>query len=242
VQRKTEQDKATAEAAQHESKLQAELQAARDALQQAEVAKRKSDLDRVAAESAQREARLQGELKAAKDALQLAEQSGKKADLESKNATAALRLAEQASRTGAELDKKGARGASPKALAAPQAASKTESAAVGSGSARYDGNYQGRFCNVNEGKAGATRCWNVLLTVQDGKVFSTWPSRYSEHLVHAKGTIAPDGSISLAIDGYRPDGQALRATVLGSWAADKITLSGSWRNGVGLDASVTRVR
>jgi class 3 adenylate cyclase len=242
VQRKADQDRVSAEAAQHESKLQAELQAARDALQQAEASKRKSDLDRMAAENAQREARLQGELKAAKDALLLAEQSGKKADAESKSAAAALRLAEQASRLGTGVDTKGAAAVSPKTPVAPHAASKAEAAAAVGGAARFDGSYQGRFCNLNEGKeAQTTRCWNSVMTVQDGKVLSTWPSRYSKNPVRARGAVGPDGTLAMTIDGFRPDGQPQRASVLGTFAGDKITLSGSWRNGVLIDANLARV-
>ena len=59
--------------------------------------------------------------------------------------------------------------------------------------------------------------------------------------VYAKGTIAPDGSVNLTIDGYRQDGRPLRATAVGSWGSDKITLSGSWRNGIGINGSLSRL-
>jgi len=241
AQRKADQDRAAEDAAQHESKLQAELQAARDALQQAEASKRKAELDRVAAESAQREARLQGELNAAKDALSRAEQSGKKADLDSKSATEALRMAERASRLGADRDAKNTVGAASKAVAAPQVVPKAGVAAASAGVARFDGNYQGRFCNYNESKGGTTRCWNALLTAQDGKVSATWQTRYSTDLVRAKGTVAPDGTANLAVDGFLPDGRPLRGTLSGSLAGDKVTLSGKWHNGVGLNADLARV-
>jgi class 3 adenylate cyclase len=261
TQRKAEQDRVATEAAQHEVKLQAELQAARDALQQAEASKRKSEQERAAAEIAQREARLQGELKATKDALARAEQSEKKADLESKSAAKSLRFAEKAARLGAEIDAKRAARASSRLSAAPEAAplpqaavappvgapqratgsSKTEVAAAGGDAARFDGSYRGRFCNTNEGKEGKTFCWNALLTVQQGKLSATWPSRYSENLVYAKGTIAPDGGVNLTIDGYRPNGQPNHATVTGGWSSDKITLSGSWRTGGSINGNLTRV-
>jgi class 3 adenylate cyclase len=241
AQRKADQDRAATEAAQHESKLQAELQAAKDALQQAEASKRKSELDRVAAESAQREARLQGELNAAKDALSRAEQSGKKADLDSRNAAEALRMAERASRRGAGLDAKNATGAAPQTAAAPQVAPRAGVAAASAGPARFDGNYQARFCNYNESKGGTTRCWNTLLTAQDGKLSATWTSKYSPDLVHAKGTVGPDGSANLTVDGFLPDGRPLRGTLSGNLAGDKIALSGKWRNGVGLNADLARV-
>jgi class 3 adenylate cyclase len=284
-QRKAEQDRVIAEAGQHEAKLQAELQAARDALQQAEASRRKSEQERVAAEHAQREARLQGELKAAKEAVLRAEQAEKKADLESKSAIAALRSAEKAARPGAALDARSAAGASPKSSATPQATPssqparpqvalspqpsttpqitaspqapsarqvdspqhatvppKAELAGAGGESARFDGNYKGRLCNTDERKDGNPFCWNATMSVQQGRVFATWPSRYSENAVYVKGTIAPDGSVNLTIDGYRPDGQPNRATVVGGWSSDKLTLSGSWRSGGGVSGNLTRLR
>jgi class 3 adenylate cyclase len=284
AQRKAEQARVTEEAGQHEAKLQAELQAAKDALQQAEASRRKSEQERVAAEHAQREARLQGELKAAKEALLRAEQAEKKADLDSKSAIAALRAAEKAARPNAAIDARSGAGASPKPSATPQVTPspqparpqvalspqpsttpqvtpspqtpsarqvdsqratvppKAEVAAAGGESARFDGNYKGRFCNTNERKDGNTFCWNATMTVQQGKLSATWPSRYSENPVYVKGTIAPDGSVNLTIDGYRPDGQPNRATVVGGWSSDKLTLSGSWRSGGGVSGNLTRLR
>ena len=285
AQRKAEQDRVTAEAGQHEAKLQTELQAARDALQQAEASRRKSEQERVAAEHAQREARLQGELKAAKEALLRAEQAEKKADLESKSAIAALRSAEKAARPSGALDAKNAAGASPKSSATPQAAPspqparpqvalspqpsttppvtpspqtpaarqvdspqratvapKAQVAAAGGEPARFDGNYKGRFCNTDERKDGNPFCWNATMTVQQGKLSATWPSRYSENAVYVKGTIAPDGGVNLTIDGYRPSGEPNHATLVGGWSSDKLTLSGSWRTGGGINGNLTRIR
>ena len=282
AQRKAEQDRVSAEAGQHEAKLQAQLQAARDALQQAEASRRKSEQERVAAEHAQREARLQGELKAAKEALLRAEQAEKKADLESKSAIAALRSAEKAARPS---DARSATGASPKPAATPQVTAspqparpqtalspqpsttppvtpspqtpaarqvdspprptvspKAEVAAAGGESARVDGNYKGRFCNTDERKDGNVFCWNATMTVQQGKLSATWPSRYSQNAVFAKGTIAPDGGVNLTIDGYRPNGEPNQATMVGAWSSDKLTLSGSWRTGGGINGNLTRIR
>jgi len=96
AQRKSDLDKTSAAAAQHEAKLLAELQAAKDALTQAETSKRKAEQDRAAAEAAQRETRLQAELRSAKDAQQRAEASEKKAEDERKAAAEASRLAASA--------------------------------------------------------------------------------------------------------------------------------------------------
>jgi class 3 adenylate cyclase len=218
AQRKADQDRLAAAAAQQESRLQAELQAAKDALQQAEASKRKSELDRAAAESAQREAKLQGELNAAKVALAKAAQGDKKADVDTKVAGAP----------------------SPK-LALASVAPKTSTAPAGA-FARFDGSYKARFCNYNESKGGTTRCWNAVVVAENGKLSSRWPSKSSDNPVLAKGTIAPDGGMHMTIDGFLPDGRALRGTVSGTWASDKFTLAGSWRNGVGLNADLVRVQ
>jgi class 3 adenylate cyclase len=79
VQRKAEQDKSAAATAQNEAKLRSELQAAKDALTQAEASKRKTEQDRTAAEAAQREARLQAELRSVKVAQQRADAERKAA-------------------------------------------------------------------------------------------------------------------------------------------------------------------
>ena len=115
-------------------------------------------------------------------------------------------------------------------------------AAAGGESARFDGNYKGRFCNTDERKDGNAFCWNATMTVQQGKLSATWPSRYSENAVYVKGAIGPDGGVNLTIDGYRPDGQPNRATVVGNWSGDKLTLSGSWRSGGGINGNLTRIR
>jgi class 3 adenylate cyclase len=217
AQRKADQDRLAAAAAQQESKLQAELQATKDALQQAEASKRKSELDRVAAESARREARLQGELNAAKDALAKSTQS-KKGDPEAKGAVS-----------------------TPPAVTLASVAPKETGAAKGA-SARFDGSYKARFCNYNESKGGTTRCWNAVIVAAEGKLSSTWPSKASGNPVLAKGTIAPDGGMRMTIEGFLPDGRPLRGTVSGTWASDKFTLAGSWHNGVGLSADVARAQ
>jgi class 3 adenylate cyclase len=241
VQRKADQERLATQSAEHESKLQAELMAARDALTRAEASKRKSDMDLLAAASAQREAKLQGELVAAKDALLKAEQSGRKADLDNRNASEALRAAEKASRPGAESEKKVAAVAPAKAASVPPVAPKADPAPAAGGVARFDGSYQGHFCNNNENKSGATRCWNAIVAVQDGKLTTNWPSKYSTEPTRAKGAIGPDGRAGLIVAGFWPDGRPNHATLSGNGAGDTITMSGHWRSGIELTANLTRI-
>ena len=238
AQRKSDVDKASAAAAQHEAKLLAELQAAKDALTQAETSKRKAEQDRAASEAAQREARLQAELRSAKDAQQRAEASEKKAEDERKAAAEALRLAAAAAATAKAAAKAAEARAEPR-LAAAQLAP-AQPAAAGKGVERFDGAYLGRMCSLNADKS--PRCWQTALQVQNGTLSSTWMSRFNNNPAHAKGTIAADGSVTLALDGYTVNGQALVGNISGSWADNAISASGAWGNNVPVNATWTRAR
>jgi class 3 adenylate cyclase len=247
AQRKAEQEKSAAATAQNEAKLLTELQAAKDALTQAEASKRKAELDRVAAEAAQREARLQGEIRSAKDAQQRAEASEKKADDERKSAAESLRVAAAEARPAkAAVEAAAARAVEAKAepkpapAAAQLAAAQSGATAAGKGVERFDGAYIGRMCSINPDNS--PRCWPVALQVQNGTLSSTWMSRFNNNPAHAKGTIATDGTVTLALDGYTPNGRALTENISGTWTDNAITATGGWTNGAPLTASWTRAR
>jgi class 3 adenylate cyclase len=97
-QLKAERERAAKANAEREAMLLAQVQAAKDALTQAEETKRKAAQDRLAAEAAQKEARLQGELRSARDAVQQAAESVKKANDERLAVAAAMKSAEAASK------------------------------------------------------------------------------------------------------------------------------------------------
>jgi class 3 adenylate cyclase/cbb3-type cytochrome oxidase subunit 3 len=243
TQRKSEQDKAASATAEKEARLVAELQAARDALTEADANKRRAEQERMAAEAAQREAKLQGELKSAKDALQKADQSDKKADQDRKAASAAVKSAERAAQKTGEapvpeprVSAQKAPDAAPAEVKAP-AASPATAASDAKSANRYDGIYAGRMCTVNSD--GSPRCWNLGATVQHGALSATWITRFNSQRGHAKGAVSPDGAVSLTLDGYNPLGKALAGTASGKWANNKITVSGSWSNNVPIDASWT---
>ena len=238
AQRKAEQDKSTAAAAQHEAKLLSELQAAKDALTQAEASKRKAEQDRAAAEAAQREARLQAEIRSAKDAQQRAEASEKKAGEERIAAAEALRVAAAQARAAKAAVE--AKAAAPKAAEAKAEPKLAAAAGAGKGIQRFDGAYIGRMCSLNADKS--PRCWSVALQVQNGTLSSTWMSRFNNNPAHAKGTIAADGSVTLALDGYTPNGRALTGNISGSWTDNAITGTGAWANGAPLTANWTRTQ
>ena len=239
AQRKSDLDKASAAAAQHEAKLLAELQAAKDALTQAETSKRKADQDRAAAEAAQREARLQAELRSAKDAQQRAEASEKKAEDERKAATEASRLAAAAAATAKAAAAKAAETKAESRPAATQLAA-AQPAIAGKGVERFDGAYLGRMCM--QIRDDAPRCWQAALQVQNGTLSSTWRSRYSDNPSHAQGTIATDGTVTLALGGYTPKGASLGGKMSGNWADNAISATGAWANGVPVTGNWARAR
>jgi len=236
AQRKAEQEQAAAAAAQKEAKLLAELQAAKDALTQAEATKRKAELDRAAAEAAQREARLQTELRSARDAQQRAEASEKKADEERKAAAEALRAA-TAARTAA------AKVAEPRGEAklASAGAAASAAGAAAKGIERFDGPYLGRMC-MQLPSESAPRCWQAALQVQNGSLSSTWRSRNSDNPARAEGTIAPDGTVTLSMKGYSTKGTELAGNMRGNWTDNAISATGAWANGVPVTGNWMRTR
>jgi class 3 adenylate cyclase len=247
-------ESASTEAAQQQAKLQAELQAAREALQRAETSKVKSEQERNALETAQREARLQAELKAAKDALAKAEQSTKNNDAESK-AAMAMRIAENAARFGERVYAQSAGRTQPRAEApeseaksapvvppstAPAAVAAMSDAAARTGSARYDGEYFGHMCSINADKS--PRCWNTAVTVKNGALSTTWPSRFERAPAHGKGAISADGIVNIALDGFSSTGRVLSGDMAGNWVDNTISVTGAWNNHVPLSATWARAR
>ena len=231
AKRLAERERVAAEATNREAALQAELKASRDALAQAEASKRKADLDRASAEAAQREAKLQADLKLAKDAQQRAEASEKRAEEAREAAATALKTAETSAKKTAD-PKAATPSPTQVALAAPTAAQQA------GGVQRFDGVYKGRMCNF----AGTDRerCWPTTLTVEGGVVSSEWPTRTEGQVAHAKGKFAPDGKLTVGLDGYNQQGGALRGMLVGSWDSDKISATGAWRNNVAVSGSWAR--
>jgi len=222
--------KRQADAASREAALQTELKASRDALAQAEANKQKAEQERASAEAAQREAKLQADLKLAKDAQQRAEANEKRADEAREASAVALKAAQTSAKKTPEP-----RAAPPQgtqvALAAP-------AATASGGIQRFDGVYKGRMCNF----AGTDRerCWPTTLTVEGGTVSSEWPSRFEGKPSHAKGKFAPDGKLTVGLDGYNAQGGPLHGMLVGSWDSDKISASGAWRNNVAVNGNWTR--
>jgi class 3 adenylate cyclase/Skp family chaperone for outer membrane proteins len=250
-QRKTEQEKAeqertAAETARQQLALQAELEAARSALQQADASKKRAEQDRAAAEAAQREAKLQSELQTAKEALQQADASVRRADQNRKSATTALQAAESAAQEPKATPRAGPfRSAVQAAIArradSSDANSKSEPTPSGAVT-RFNGTYPGRICSPREEQPGPTEnCWKAVLTVQDGKAFATWKGRFAGEPSYARGTISTQGAVDIVVDGFSANGRPMVGTMSGTWNNDTIKVAGTWRNKHPINAAWKRV-
>jgi len=245
-QEKAEQERTAAETARHQLALQAELEAARSALQQADASKKKAEQDRAAAEAAQREAKLQSELQAAKEALQKADASVKKADLNRKSATTALQAAESAAQEPKATPRAGPfRSAVQAAIArhsdSSDANPKSEPT-PGGAVTRFNGTYAGRICSPREEQQGPIEnCWKAALTVQDGKAFATWKGRFAGEPSYARGTISTQGAVDMVVDGFAANGRPMVGKMSGTWNSDTIKVAGVWRNQHPISATWKRV-
>jgi class 3 adenylate cyclase len=243
---KAEQERSAAETARQQLALQAELQAARSALQQADASKKKAEQDRAAAEAAQREAKLQGELQAAKEALQKADASVRKADQSRQSATTALQAAASAAQEPkaaphAGLFRSAVQAAIARRADSVDANSKSGPTPAGGGT-RFDGTYAGRICAPREEQLGPPEnCWKVALTVQDGKAFATWKGRFAGEPSHARGTISTQGAVDMVVDGFGANGRPMVGTMSGTWNDDTIKVAGAWRNKHPINAAWKRV-
>jgi len=240
VQRKAEQDKAAAAKAQNEAKLRSELQAAKDALAQAEASKRKTEQDRAAAEAAQRETRLQAELRSVKDAQQ-------RADAERKAAAEALRVAAaEAATAKATVDAaaaKAAAAAPQKAAAPPAVAAIVPSKAAGASAAgvdRFDGIYNGRLCNMFVQPEPKTVCWPAALKVERGALLASWISGNMGKPAYARGKISPQGTVEVTLEAFTPKGDPASGLMTGTWSDNEISASGAWNGGLRVNARWTR--
>jgi class 3 adenylate cyclase len=241
-ERKAEQAKGAAETARQQLALQAELQAARAALRQAESSMKKAEQDRAAAEAAQREAKLQSELQAAKEALQKAEANEKKANQNRRTATSALQIAENAADPKTPPRAAPVKSDAEAAIArrAEAVDAKSKSAPVpGAPSARFDGSYEGRICSPS--KDNPERCWKTPLTVQNGKLLAKWHGSNSSEPSYARGTISPQGVVDIVVDGFAPGAKPMAGAMNGTWDNQTIKVEGAWRDKNPMRATWKRV-
>ncbi len=184
----------------------------------AEEAQRQAREVQLAAEAARRQARLEAEAEFAKAALERAELEKQRLDQELKQVAAEKKTAE-AQRVALEAQ----------AAQAAQATKATQEKAAAAVSP-FDGIYEGSLCN--EATADRDRiCWSVLLKVMKGELAATWPTRSGKPGV-VKGTITPEGAVAMVLDGWKPDGQAISASLNGKAEQNMIKASGKWEMGL----------
>ena len=234
-------DAQRAEQARVESQLATQLAAQKQATEQAQRA----------AEDAKRDAQLQAQRQSADETLRRAqeersrlEQDRKSLDAERRTADAvrkqtadeALRRAQderdrvEADRKQLEADKRAA-----EAARKPAAGQRTESAAPGGQS----GTYVGRLCNQYEDKAPS--CWSVTIMLRGAIAEGSWPGPTGQTTT-ATGTVNPDGTLRMKLDGLSREGKPAVGTLEGRIAEDAISASGQWLNGPPMKGSWKRVQ
>lgn len=231
-------------ARRQEMALEAELARAARQREAAETEQRQDEKMRLAVEAAQRQARLEAEAEFAKAALGRAEQEKQRLDQElrraeaEKRATEAQRLALEAQtlkaaqeRAAAEEARRQAQEAARLAAEAKSAEAKSkkseaEMAGLQAGAVNSDGLYQGDLCNQQTAERDR-QCWAVLLRVKNGELYAEWMTKAGKPGT-AKGTIAADGTVVINLAGWRPDGQAISATLAGKATDKTIKASGKW--------------
>ena len=219
VERQAAETKRQADDAQRqaeETKRQAD-----EAQRQAAAAQHKAKEDQLAAEALQRQAKLEAEAQAAKAALERAEADKKRLDQELKRATVEKRAAEPAVPPKAVEPQ---RSASVPAVVPPPKELK--------GMERFDGIYDGRLCNERPGPLAGKRCWVVGIKVERGALQGTWTHPGTGNLGRAKGTISPEGAVTMTLEGWLPTGKPTEASVTGRWDKNTITVSGTWKSGL----------
>lgn len=191
-----------------------------------------------AAEARERQARLEAEAQAAKEALERTEAEKKRLDQELKREAAERRASEKAPDKAA-----GEQLASPKTSEPPRtvpAPAAVPPARELKGRERFDGTYDGQLCNERPVKLPGMRCWPVVLRVEGGKVLATWSHVITGKEAAARGTIAPDGTVQVTLEGWLPNGKPVEGTMFGRWEKNVITLSGKWKTGLSVSGTWKR--
>ena len=208
--RKAQQDLAALEAAKREAKLEADLKAAKDALEGA-AASRKAEEQRRLTEAATRGA--------AETAAQKVREDQAKVAVAAPQPAAALPAV----------------GSVPPPATAPAAASKPAA-----GLDRYDGIYSGQLCNIFVDPEPKTVCWGVAMKVVQGAMLASWMNPKAGQMDSAKGTISPQGKVEMTLEGHGPSGNVGHALMMGTISGSDITASGAWGNGLRVTGKWTR--
>jgi len=241
------------------AQLAAERQATEEARRKAEEQSRraaeaegKAERERLVAESTKREAALQAQLKSAEGARARAESDRRRLDDERQRAEEQKRATEaRAAEARAAEEKRAAdaRMQEPKkkrgavavaslepAKAAPGGPNRTAAA----GANPFDGAYTGQICNTPNDPSKKV-CWPVPLKVQNGAGTGTWERRLIGKSASVLVAIAPDGTATATLDGWKAKGdEPLTGTLSGHAANNRVDLEGRWASGLHVEAHWTR--
>ena len=193
--------------------------------------------ERAATEAAKREAELQTKAQSVADAQNRTdlERKSLEADrqrLEAEKAASATAAKAQAATDAGARQAKGGKGRADAAVTPP-----AKSAA---GNGPFDGSYMGQLCNFPNDAARKT-CWPVSMIVQGGAATGIWSRRASDKASYVHATIAPDGTVSVTLDGWHAkDGTPLAGALAGRAADRHIDVEGRWANGVRVAAHWTQ--
>jgi hypothetical protein len=223
---KANEEQLTAKAQQLQAKLEAET------------------YQRQAAEAQQRKVKIEAETQEAKAALDRAESDKKRLDQEIKRAAAERRAAEltaQEKTTGRSPDGQTALPRAAESRRTATAPAAAPPAGDVKASDRPDGAYEGRLCNEPRGISQKKMCWDVDLKIEHDKVVATWTHRRTGNSSHMKGKISADGSLSLKLEGWLPDGRSTSGNMSGKRDNNRISASGYWTGGLPVTGNWKRV-
>jgi class 3 adenylate cyclase len=232
------------------AQLAAQKQAAEEARRKAEElgqraaeAESKAERERLVAEATKREATLQAQLQSAEEARRRAEAERKRVDEDRQRAEEARRSAE----ARAEAEKRDAEQRAAQVRAETEKAKRTTVAAAGKAAAapagvagKFDGKYEGQFCNFPNNPERKL-CWKLVLNFEGGAAEVSWPSRVKGKYATGRFDITPAGTVRVTIDGWNwQDESPLAGSLDGRIADNRIEVRGRWANGAPINGQWTR--
>ena len=218
-------------AAEAQARANEEQQAAKT--QQLQAKLEAEVYQRQAAEAQQRKVKLEAEAQEAKAALDRAEADKERLDQEIKRAATERRAAELMAQEKTAGRAQGGQTAPPRA-AEPQRTANAPAAPPAQdvkAPDRFDGTYDGGLCNEPRDLLRKKTCWSAALKIEHGKVVATWTHRATGNSSNMKGTISADGSLSLTLEGWLPNGKSTSGNMSGKCDNNVISASGYWKGG-----------
>jgi class 3 adenylate cyclase len=246
--KRLEQAALTTELAAEKRAAQAARSATEDQSRRANEFESKAERERLAGESAKRDARVEAKAQSVAEAQRRADAERKQLDEEKRR----LEVERKASSPTLNTSARTTEDASRLGRAARKRADEEQRLATGPGGVAttsrkaqppgnpYDGTYAGRVCNVPVDPAKRV-CWSVSLEVQNGAATGKWRMRLVGKPAYAYATVAPEGTVKVALDGWKvSDGTPLSGAMNGRLVDKHIDVDGRWANGARVEGHWTR--